>query len=1058
MDSITKLFVTIILICNCFTAAAMPAGGVPGSNCNGMGELCSDVGSVFPSVVGGTAGGGNNYGCLGSQPGPSWFYLTVSSSGNVDLNLTAPSDIDFILYGPFASLPSAQAGCGMLGSGGAGGAIEDCSFSGTASETPSIVGGIVGEVYVLLVTNYSGTNQNITITNTGGSGAALCCPAPVMTSPTSISICSGSTLNFALTSTIPGATFTWIANTSATVTGESTTIQNGAIINNTLTNLSATNQNVTYTVTPTAAGCTGAPQTVVVTVVKLPTMISANIASICSGTAVNIPLAANPAASTFTWVAADNPNVTGESLILQNTAILNNTLTNPTSNTEIVTYTVTPTSVAGLCVGTPQVVNVTVNPAPTITSPNTATICTGTAVNIPFTADVPSGFSWIGIDNPNVTGESLIAQPTTFLNDLLINTTNVDQIVTYTVTTTATTGGCVGSQIVDVTINPNPTMTSPTATTICSGTAVTLNLTSDIPAAFSWISTANANVTGESIIAQNASTITDVLSNTTLVNQIVNYTVTPSSTVGSCQGLPQNVAVTVFQLLGATAVTNSDCQACNGSISLTSSNGTAPLQFSNDGGVTFQPGNSFGALCGGTTPGSNYSFVIQDAQGCALTVDDDVIDINLPTLNPPVVVNASCNTICDGQITLTGTNLATYQITDVGGIVTTNATGVFNGLCPGTYTILVDNGFGCTVTNVAVITEPTSLQILSLTPDAFVCAGDQIALTATGTGGNGIYTYNWANGPANLGTGASITISPSASMTVCVTMSENCPSPTVQQCMNITVPQPAFPSMSGNIVNGCAPINVTFTNLTTYPNISTTLWEFSDGGSLLLNGNASAVQTFSEGGLYDVTMTVTTDVGCVFDTTYVDYIDAYDYPHALYAYSPNPATIYETEVSFTDFSTPNIVSWLWEFGTNGALGVSTDQNPTVVFPEGQVGTYPILLYVWNATGCKDSIIGEVNVVNDVVLFAPNIFTPDGDSFNEFWRVYINGIDIYDFHLTMFNRWGEIVWESYNPEGAWNGRYGDQEIVKDGVYVWVIEAKDTYNDKKYEFRGHVTVLK
>ena len=203
---------------------------------------------------------------------------------------------------------------------------------------------------------------------------------------------------------------------------------------------------------------------------------------------------------------------------------------------------------------------------------------------------------------------------------------------------------------------------------------------------------------------------------------------------------------------------------------------------------------------------------------------------------------------------------------------------------------------------------------------------------------------------------------------------------------------------------------------------------------------------------------MTTDVGCVFDTTYVDYIDAYDYPHALYAYSPNPATIYETEVSFTDFSTPNIVSWLWEFGTNGALGVSTDQNPTVVFPEGQVGTYPILLYVWNATGCKDSIIGEVNVVNDVVLFAPNIFTPDGDSFNEFWRVFINGIDIYDFHLTMFNRWGEIVWESYNPEGAWNGRYGDQEIVKDGVYVWVIEAKDTYNDKKYEFRGHVTVLK
>jgi len=1058
MNSITKLFFTIIFIGNCFSSAALPAGGVPGVNCNGMGQLCSDVGSVFPSVVGGTAGAGNSYGCLGSQPGPSWFYLTMSSNGDVNLNLTAPSDIDFILYGPFTSLANAQAGCGMLGSGGAGGAIEDCSFSGTASETPSIIGGIVGEVYVLLATNYSGTNQNITITNAGSTGAALCCPAPVMTSPTSISICSGSTLNFALTSSIPGSTFTWVANASATVTGESTTVQNGALINNTLTNVTATNQNVTYTVTPTAAGCSGAPQTVVVTVIKLPNMISANTASICTGATVNIPLAANPAASTFTWVAADNPNVTGESLVVQNTATLNNTLINPTSNPEIVSYTVTPTSVTGSCVGTPQVVNVTVNPAPTVTSPNTATICTGTAVNIPLTSDVLSGFSWIGSDNPNVTGESLVAQPTSTLNDLLINTTNVDQIVTYTVTTTATTGGCVGTQIVNITVNPIPTMTSPTSTTICSGTAVSLNLTSDIPASYSWLATANPNVTGESTIAQSSSTITDVLTNTTLANQIVNYSVTPTSTVGACQGLPQNVNVTVFQLLGATAVTNSDCQACNGSIALSSSNGIAPLQFSNDGGITFQPGNSFGALCGGTTPGTNYSFVIQDTQGCTVTVDDDVIDINLPTLNPPVIVNASCYSVCDGQITLTGTNLSTYQITNTTGIVTTNATGVFNGLCPDTYTILVDNGFGCTVANVAVITEPTGLQILSLTPDAFVCAGDQIMLTAIGTGGNGVYTYNWSNGPANLGTGSSITISPSTSMTVCVTMSENCPSPTVQQCMNIAVPQPAFPAMAANIVSACAPVDITFTNLTTYPAISTTLWEFSDGGSILLNGDASATHSFSEGGLYSVTMTVTTDVGCVFDTTYVDYIQTYDFPHALFSYSPNPANIYETEVSFTDFSTPNIVDWYWDFGFNGTPSSSTNQNPTTVFPEGLVGTYPVILYVWNAIGCKDSIIGEVNVVNDVILFAPNIFTPDGDSFNEFWRVYINGIDIYDFHLTLFNRWGEIVWESYNPDGAWNGRYGNQEIVQDGVYVWVIEAKDTYNDKKYEFRGHVTVLK
>ena len=70
---------------------------------------------------------------------------------------------------------------------------------------------------------------------------------------------------------------------------------------------------------------------------------------------------------------------------------------------------------------------------------------------------------------------------------------------------------------------------------------------------------------------------------------------------------------------------------------------------------------------------------------------------------------------------------------------------------------------------------------------------------------------------------------------------------------------------------------------------------------------------------------------------------------------------------------------------------------------------------------------------------------------------MDGIDIYDYHMTVYDRWGEIVWESYNPEGAWDGTYGTTES-KTGTYIWVIEAKDPFSDKKYEFRGHVTVLK
>ena len=906
MKFLTRLVSVLSLVSLGFSTIAQ-TGAVPGSNCGGMNEMCSDVGSTYTSTTGVFAPPGNNYNCLGAQQGPAWFFLEVSTAGNINLSLTAPSDIDFIIWGPFSNQAAALAACGSLGTGGVNGAVEDCSFSATTMETPSIIGGLVGEVYVMMVANYAGVTQTISITPVASTGAAVCCTAPVMTSPNSATICSGATMNFPLNSTMVGTTYTWVAGSSALITGESTTTQTTSTIDNTLTNLSATPQTVTYTVTPTNAGCVGTAQTVTVTVMKNPNMTSPSTAAICSGNAVNIPLTANPAASTFTWIATDNPNVTGESLTLQTTSTLNNTLINTTSVAQVVSYTVTPTSITGLCVGTPQTVNVTVNPAPAMTSPNTATICSGGTVSIPLTADAPATFSWQATANANVTGETTTAQTTATLTDVLTNTTSSQQSVIYTVTPTATTGTCAGGpQTVTVLVNALPTVTSSNAVTICSGDPVNLTLTADMPSNFSWQATSSANVTGESTTAQSTGTITDVLTNTTSSSQTVTYSVTPTSTGGSCVGAPQTVTVTVFKLLGSAAVTNSDCQACNGFVTLSSSNGVAPFSYSDDAGVTFQPGNSFGPLCGGT-PGTSYSFVIQDNQGCEVTVDATVIDINMPTLNPPVETDATCYTVCDGEILLTGTNLAAYEIVSSGGIATENASGVFLGLCPDTYTVSVDNGFGCTVSGVATITEPTALQIVSLTPDATVCAGDDITLSAVGAGGNGFYTYTWTAGPTPLGTGSNITISPTNNMTVCVTLSENCPSPTVQQCMNITVPAAAYPQMAADIVSACAPVDVTFTNLTTYGGVASTTWHFSDGGSITATGTDPVVHTFNEGGFYDVSMTITTDDGCTYDTSYVDIIETYDYPNALFSYSPNPGNIYETEITFSDFSTPEIV-------------------------------------------------------------------------------------------------------------------------------------------------------
>jgi gliding motility-associated-like protein len=90
---------------------------------------------------------------------------------------------------------------------------------------------------------------------------------------------------------------------------------------------------------------------------------------------------------------------------------------------------------------------------------------------------------------------------------------------------------------------------------------------------------------------------------------------------------------------------------------------------------------------------------------------------------------------------------------------------------------------------------------------------------------------------------------------------------------------------------------------------------------------------------------------------------------------------------------------------------------------------------------------------------PNAFTPDGDLYNEsFLPVFTAGVDPYDYHLTIFNRWGEILFESYNLEVGWDGHFGGGGLVEDGVFIWQLEFGEKISDKKQTHRGHVTVLK
>ena len=94
----------------------------------------------------------------------------------------------------------------------------------------------------------------------------------------------------------------------------------------------------------------------------------------------------------------------------------------------------------------------------------------------------------------------------------------------------------------------------------------------------------------------------------------------------------------------------------------------------------------------------------------------------------------------------------------------------------------------------------------------------------------------------------------------------------------------------------------------------------------------------------------------------------------------------------------------------------------------------------------------------LVYYIPNAFTPDGDTYNEtFQPVFTSGFDPYDFKLLIFNRWGEVVWESNDASVGWDGTYNGK-LVQNGTYVWKVEFKTLSNDERIMRTGHVNVIR
>ncbi len=250
----------------------------------------------------------------------------------------------------------------------------------------------------------------------------------------------------------------------------------------------------------------------------------------------------------------------------------------------------------------------------------------------------------------------------------------------------------------------------------------------------------------------------------------------------------------------------------------------------------------------------------------------------------------------------------------------------------------------------------------------------------------------------------------------------------------------------------CPPLTYVFSG--TYSNGQTCVWDFGDGLSATTCDPVS--HTYFETGCYSPTFTVYNEYGCANDTLLFNHVCVYPVPLAAFTYGPTELTIYQSTTQFVNLSM-GATDYIWDFNINGELQSTDEEHPSFSFPLGVVGFYPVTLYAISEDGCVDSTTIVINIEADVLLYVPNTFTPDNDNFNEIWRVYAEGIDIYTFHLQVFNRWGELIWESFNAEAGWNGTYGGK-IVPDGTYVWKISAKHLFKDRRQHWSGHVNVLR
>lgn len=344
------------------------------------------------------------------------------------------------------------------------------------------------------------------------------------------------------------------------------------------------------------------------------------------------------------------------------------------------------------------------------------------------------------------------------------------------------------------------------------------------------------------------------------------------------------------------------------------------------------------------------------------------------------------------------------------------------------------------------------VMLVTINPPPNVDAGENVVVCLNQTVtlyGAGASTYDWNNGILN---GESFIPSASGFYTVVGTDLNGCKA--IDSVFILVKPYPApVINYSADSLYGCTPHVVTFTNLST--NTVSCLWDFGDGTTSNSCGPISHI--YNEQGCFDVVFTGTSDQECVTSLTSPGFICTEDAPIASFHALPNPITILGGQVLFEN-TTLGGLYYSWDFGN---YNTSNEVTPFNFYYNPEIGNIPITLIAETQFGCRDTARYNLVVVDELIYYIPNTFTPDDNEFNStFNPVFTSGYDPNEYEMLIFNRWGEQVFETHDMNYGWSGYYGVGALknkCQTDTYTYKITFTSIIDGERRVITGHVNLL-